>query len=370
MRIAVFGAAALAIVAILLLFPTPRPTISMAVGIYVATALAIAAVLPLIPARTPAIEGANAIASLEAVQLGGVKQWLLIRSRDRSNPVLLCLHGGPGFAWMPLARKFSSRLEEHFVVVHWDQRGAGKSSTSQVSDDSLHLEQYLADTVELVELLRRRFGVPKIYLLGHSWGTVLGTLTVQRYPKLFHAYVGLGQVVNMSRGEEISYRFVLEHAQADGNQRALGQLEGLRRPYQTAKEVMTQRKWLGHYRGDFKTGNGFFKILRALLFCPEYRIRDKVNFIRAMMNSLDHAWTGFQHLDFIQTVPRLEVPVYFFTGRHDYCVPFELVEEWTNVLEAPHVANVWFENSAHNACLEEPDRFQRELIDRVLEATH
>jgi pimeloyl-ACP methyl ester carboxylesterase len=324
------------------------------------------AIVALIPASTPAIEGPNAIAALEEIELGGVPQWLLVRGRDRSKPVLLYLHGGPGSAFMPFARQFSSRLEEHFVVVHWDQRGAGKSCTDAVPDESLNLEQFLADTLELVHQLRGRFGVEKIFLLGHSWGSVLGVLTVQRHPELFHAYVGLGQMVNLDRNEEISYRFVVERARAEGNQEALDELEAIRLPYESVGDLFTQRQWLSHYRGDFYAGGSMARMARDTLLAREYTLVEKMRFLPCAVNTLEQAWDDLQELDFLRDVDRLDVPVYFFAGRHDYNTPSELVVEWAEQLQAPRLEIVWFENSAHMACIEEPERFQDELIDRVL----
>jgi pimeloyl-ACP methyl ester carboxylesterase len=338
-------------------------------GIAIAGLVLLVLVLALVPASTPEIEGENAIASLEPVQIGGVEQWLLVRGQDTTRPVLLYLHGGPGSAFMPMAREFSSRLEEHFVVVHWDQRGAGKSCSSDVPNESLRVEQYLADTLELVNLLRERFDVEKIYLLGHSWGSGLGVLTVQAHPELFHAYVGLGQIVNMRRNEEISYEFVVEQARAEGNQEALDALAKIHPPYPSIEELGIQRQWLGHYRGDFHAGGGIARLAGLTMSADEYTLADKLFYLPCMFNVVQHAWHEIQPLDFLRDVRRLEVPVYLFTGRHDYNTPFELVEEWAANLQAPHVEIVWFEESAHMACLEEPERFQSELIDRVLMGT-
>lgn len=312
------------------------------------------------------IESANGIESLESARLGGVEQTIYLRGWDRDKPVLLFLHGGPGMPEMPLARDFGLRLEEHLVVVHWDQRGAGNSCTAAASDDSLNLEQYLADTLELTNLLRGRFGVEKIYLVGHSWGSVLGVLTAQRHPELFHAYVGIGQVVNMQRGEEISYRFVVERAEAENNEEALEELASVHPPYSSTQELMIQRSWLSHYHGDLLAGGGLAKIASAVLKSPEYGLGKKLSIYGCAMNSLDQAWGDLQKIDFLRDVPRLDLPVYFFVGRHDYNTPFELVEEFYEALEAPHKEIVWFENSAHAPNLEEPDRYQEILVRKVL----
>jgi len=176
------------------------------IGFFLAILILILVALSLIPTKTNQIEGDNAIASLESVQIGGIEQWLSIRSEDKSNPILLYLHGGPGMGYIPLASDFSSLIEKRFVVVHWDQRGGGKTCGSDTPNSTLNIEQYLTDTFELVNYLRKRFNQQKIYLVGHSWGSVLGVKMAQGYPELFHAYVGLGQVVDMNRGETISYQ--------------------------------------------------------------------------------------------------------------------------------------------------------------------
>ena len=312
------------------------------------------------------IETENGIESLEFVQIGGVAQSIYLRGHDRDSPVLLFVHGGPGGPSMPMARDFGFLLEEHFVVVHWDQRGAGNSCSDEIPDDSLNLEQYLADTRELIDLLRNRFEQDKIFLVGHSWGSVLGLITAQRHPERLHAYVGMGQVVDMLRNEEISYRFVVDRATADKNEQALEELASIKPPYASREALMLQRNWLGYYRGDFLEGGGFAKFVRGVVLSPEYDVDKKLSFYSCAMNSLDQAWGDLEDINFIETVRRVEVPVFVFAGRHDYNTPFELVEILYEGLSAPHKELVWFENSAHSPNLEEPGRYQEVLIERLL----
>ncbi|MFP8876640.1 MAG: alpha/beta hydrolase [Myxococcota bacterium] len=311
------------------------------------------------------IDTERGIESLEKVVLGGLEQTIYLRGHDQKNPLLLFLHGGPGLPSMPQAREFGLRLEEHFVVVHWDQRGAGSSCDQKIPNESLNREQYLADTLELVNLLRHRFRVEKIHLLGHSWGSVLGAITAQRHPELLHTYIGMGQVVNIDRGEQISYRFVVEAAKAEGNQNALRELETIQPPYANTKEVMIQRSWLGYYRGDSLSGDAIERSARAVFLSPEYDISTKLSFYGCAINSLDHTWDNLQDIDFFLDIPRLDVPVYFFMGRHDYNTPFSLVERYFEILEAPYKEIVWFEESAHMPNLEEPERFQDAIIEKI-----
>ena len=312
------------------------------------------------------IESEQGIESQERIELGGVRQSIYLRGQDRSKPVLLFLHGGPGGPSTPMARQFGLKLEEHFVVVHWDQRGAGNSCSKEVPDESLRLPQYLADTLELINLLRDRFDTEKIFLVGHSWGSVLGLMTAQRHPELLHAYVGMGQVIDMVRNEEISYKFVVDQAKQERNEEAIRELATIHPPYASHEGLMIQRSWLSHYHGDLVSGNAIEEFARAVLFSPEYSLQKKLSFYSCMLNSLDQAWSDLEGINFLETARELDLPVFFFVGRHDYNTPFELVEEYFEQLEAPYKEFVWFENSAHSPNLEEPDRYQEILIDRVL----
>lgn len=319
----------------------------------------------LMPASTPRIEGEQAIASLERLSLGGAEQTILLRGRDRRNPVLLSVHGGPGFGQLPLARHYSAELEKHFVVVHWDQRGAG-ASCAGADLAGLTQERIVADALGLSELLAARFGGGgKVFLLGHSWGSVIGALAVQQRPELFHAYVGLGQLVNGPRNEELSYQFVLEEAHRRGDAAALAELEAIHPPYPTERELAVQRRRLAAYRGSIYDVERAREALPAALFGREYTLATRLRFFPCFERSLDRLWASLDDFDALAQIPRLDVPVFFFTGRHDWNTPYPLVEEWAARLEAPHVEIVWFESAGHFPSVEAPKEFQQRLIEKL-----
>lgn len=320
----------------------------------------------LLPAATPAIEGGNAIAALERVVLGGAEQTILVRGRDRSSPVLLYLHGGPGFAHLPLARYYSAELEEELVVVHWDQRGAG-ASCEGIDRSSMTLARVVADTIELSEQLARRFGGGgRIILLGHSWGSVVGALAVQQRPDLYHAYVGLGQLVHGDRNEELSYEWVLAEAERRGDEEALAELRAISPPYQENADLGVQRRWLNSYNGSLYAFDRARPALWPLLFAREYTLGTRLSYGACFTGSLDAMWGEVADVDFPSQIPRLDVPVYFFSGRHDWNTPYPLVEQWAAALEAPHVEMVWFEDAGHVIPIESPADFQRAVLEKVL----
>lgn len=138
---------------------------------------------------------------LERVELGGVKQWILLRGQAQ-QPIMLVLHGGPGSADIATAGHYQRELEKQFLVVNWDQRGAGKSECRDASSSTdLSIDQLVADATELIRLLLARFGKQKLYVLGHSWGSALGLLVTHRCPELVHGYIGVGQLVDASENE-------------------------------------------------------------------------------------------------------------------------------------------------------------------------
>ena len=169
---------------------------------------------PILDAQGQAIP--NSIAVMEKVKLGGAEEWVTIRGRDSRNPVLLFLAGGPGGTQLVTARRALTRLEDRFVVVNWDQPGAGKSFDA-IDRSKLTPDRYVTDAHELVLNLRQRFGKEKIYVLGESWGSALGIMVVQRYPELFQAFIGTGQMVAFLENDRICYDFALRLAQERGD---------------------------------------------------------------------------------------------------------------------------------------------------------
>ena len=152
-------------------------------------------------AYTAPIKGVNSISLLEKVSIGGTNQWITVRGEDRRNPILLYLHGGPGHAEMGSNPRFKE-LEKRYVVVNWDQRGSGKSFSPNLSKETLNVDQFLSDTHEMVEMLKKRFGREKIYLVGHSWGSLLGMIEISKHPESLYAYVGVGQFADLPRGSD------------------------------------------------------------------------------------------------------------------------------------------------------------------------
>ncbi len=331
----------------------------------------------LIPGHTSPIKDDDgkilpgSISSLEKVKLGGAEQWILIRSENPGNPVLLFLHGGPGTAEMALLEKYNMpELQKYYTVVAWDQRGAGKSYAAINPESKMTIEQFVSDAQELTRLLCRRFNQEKIFLAGHSWGSALGLLTVQKYPELYHAYIGIGQVVNMVENERISYEWVLRQAVKANDSKSIAKLKKLGTPPYTGDwkaKTIAERRVLAKYGGEVYNNprGGMQVVLGSLLRSKEYRWADKINFLRGVLDSMRLLWPQIMKINFIEQAAELKVPVYFLEGRHDYEVPSQLVEQYCELLKAPVKEIIWFENSAHFPNTEEVKKFNDFFIEKL-----
>lgn len=312
---------------------------------------------------TAPIRAPNGIAELKRVELNGYPQWVLIRGQDVSKPIFLFLHGGPGESNLWLAHHSMKELERHFVCVNWDQRGAGKSLLPGPDPASMTIEQLYEDTVDLIKLLLARFKTQKLLLLGHSWGGVLATRVATRHPELLHAVILMNSCIDNRRGEDLSYRWALERARAAHDEKAVRALERLGGSDTFGREgKFIERKVVFRYGGLVHSDPK--KMVRLMLEAPEYSIADCIRGFRmkSLSFSIPLMSDELLKLDLINDVPQLEVPVFLFLGRHDHTAPPELSEEFAAALRAPHKEVIWFEESAHTPDLDEPERFQREVI--------
>jgi pimeloyl-ACP methyl ester carboxylesterase len=322
----------------------------------------------------------NGINSLEPVRIGGIDQWIEVRGQNVNNPILLFIHGGPGVAFMSLAGAFQGPWEKNFTVVQWDQRGAGKTYTSnnvELMRRTMNVPQMEQDTLEVVNYLRNRFKREKIFVVGHSWGSLLGLWLAHEHPELVYAYVGTGQAVNMKRNEEVAYQDTLQQARARNNEQAIKELESIA-PYPPANgdfEIsQTERKWADKLLGLPPSSSGFLNVRRLLtdvVSAPEYSLADDYSFIHGQTSlfSVKILLPEAMKVDLTKLGPDFRVPIFFFEGKDDqYCRP-SLIWEYTQTINAPEKEFIWFENSGHFPFFEEQQKFSNELVQKVLPLT-
>lgn len=306
----------------------------------------------------------GSIAEAAYLRLGGVDQWVMIRGERRTNPALVLLHGGPGLSETHFFRRFNAALEKSFTVVYWDQRGAGKSFDRAIPKSSMTVEQFIADLDELVDAVRARLGQEKVVLFGHSWGTALGALYAARFPEKVAVYVGCEQIGDWVAAESVSYAFAVAEARRRADADAVAELRAIGAPPYSAKSVLTERTWLQRFSGEMSP-RAIWHTTRMFLGCPEWSLLDVIKVVRGFLFTLDAMWAEASTLNIASLVPALRMPVFFFVGRRDAWVPPETSVAYFEALAAPSKQLVWFEASGHEPFVDEPEKFNRAMIDIV-----
>jgi pimeloyl-ACP methyl ester carboxylesterase len=290
------------------------------VVVVVGAALGYRAYLQHANAQAIAIHSPRGIDEGMYVKVGGIDQWIQIRGQDRNNPVLMCLHGGPGATWTPLTLLFLP-WEKEFTVVQWDQRGAGRTleATGDSVADTMSVDHMAQDGVELTEFLRSHLHKDKIILLGHSWGSILGIHMVMQRPDLFYAYVGTGQVANLQKSIEIGYASVLGKARAANDKKAISELERIGTPpYDSAEKVFTYFKWLGHYEGEADRTAQSSLLGRTMFGAPNFSLRDIYDRNRGFFQI--PTWRLYEemlNMDLASLTTDFKIPIFFFQGTED-----------------------------------------------------
>jgi proline iminopeptidase len=375
-------------------------------GLGVATALAVLILglgsWFLVPAWTPPIVDAHgnhvpgSIASLETVRLGGAQQWILVRGWNTHNPVLLVLPGGPGGSYMGEGARLWGDLEKHFTVVQWDPRGVGKSYGALNPTSKITMAQIVSDTIQLSEQLRARFQQQRIYLLGHSGGSIYGVWAVKQRPDLYAAYIGGSQMVNNRLTDQSIYRNLLAHGTKVGDASLLKMLGDYGPPpYWGLKVLLTDLRnitrvgdglgfkyanMIGQGRSVFEAHSQYSKAAEKALapymlplsmagMSPEYTLMDKLNSIRGLNDVFTLLYPQIQSYDFRRDAPVVKVPVYFMLGEYD-ANGTALSRDYFHMLRAPHKELYVFPNASHGEIFEQPERFIDIMVNTILRETH
>ncbi len=305
------------------------------------------------------------------VTLGSLPQTIHIWGTSKKNPVLLFLHGGPGVPNRHGIAKRHLDLTDDFTVVAWDQRGTGGSYFG-CPKESLTLDRLVDDCGELMRYLCRKLGKKKIYLLGGSWGTELGTFVCSRYPSLVAGYIGYGQVVNGVENENRSYAYTLRKAKEAGDEKDLETLRQIGPPvrgqYKPVFEgLMAQRRLLTKYGGHSVKKESYFKgTVLPILSSPELSLKEKWGVYKGYQFCLSEMWPTIVDYDFLRDMHTFKMPYYIFQGRMDENTPSSLIQEYYDAIEAPDKDLIWFEHSAHGPLGEEPEKFKHLLREKFL----
>jgi pimeloyl-ACP methyl ester carboxylesterase len=294
-----------------------------------------------------AIRTANGIDEEGFVRINGVDQWVTIRGDDRSRPVALILHGGPGSPDSYLARFFRP-LEGRYVVVHWDQRGAGKTLARAhgKTDPALDLQTMALDGIALSDYLREHLRRDKIILVGHSWGSILGIRMAQLRPNLFAAFVGTGMVV--APGDDRwawVYQHAQDRAQRDHDAATLAKLREIGPPPwpDNSPKMMTAMLALGPLPMMSYQQNAV-----EVLTHPHWSLADVLALQKGVTAGVHgRAWADVSAIDYAHYAPALAMPVVIIQGDQDFVTPTPFARAWFDRLQAPAKHFVVIQGQGH-----------------------
>jgi len=312
-----------------------------------------------------AIRSPNGIEESRFVPIGGIEQWVTIRGQDRANPVLLFLHGGPGDVTSCWALTLFAQWEEHFTVVQWDERGAGRtlSKSGPGIASTLTFDRMARDGIEVAEYLRKHLGKEKIILAAHSFGSIIGLKMVQTRPDLFFAYVGTGQVADETKNYAAAYYALLNKARDLGNQEAISELSKIwPPPYSSGEGYSMQRRWANGFEGADRF---LSSTLGLTLVAPGCSVEDINDSTAGQVLSADRLVPQTRSSGPKELGLKFSVPMFFFQGAEDYTTPTALARDYLNAIQAPSKAFVPIQGAGHFAVFMHSDKFLDELVRRV-----
>lgn len=300
------------------------------------------------------------------VSLGGLEQWISIRGDERANPVLLVVHGGPGEAQWPQAEAYRP-WEKAFVVVQWDQRGAGHTfGRYGTKTPDVTLDRISKDGVELAEYLCHELSKKKIIVLGHSWGSLVATRMVQIRPDLFAAYVGTGQATSWMALVNIQYNLLLDKARKDRNHATIKELEAIGRP-----GPINGDHWSFLNKYNFRSlwapsDQAWVQHLRSQV--TELKAREPEQFKNledGMEFTGEHVLPDQIATDLPKTACDIQTAYFVIQGQDDVITPTEAAIDYFKCIEAPHKELVLIPNAGHFAFMTASDKFLESLTFKV-----
>lgn len=301
--------------------------------------------------------GQNTLISIDTTvttNIGGIQQVLKLKGKDITKPILLYLHGAGGnnYSLITNADKLTSKLQEHFIVALWDQRDYGKTFEINKSAKPLTVKLIVNDTKEVIDYLLKKFDRKKLYLAGHSMGSVEGIYIADKYPEILYAVIEMSPAVNGIESQKIGLSMLQKHFKKINNQRAVKELATIKLPARDFESLFIKYIWQTEYDGEHVTDT--------------VREQIKPMMKQWMESSAASLSNEVFEMNFFKQFPALKCPVYFFVGRKDFTTNASLSEKYYKKLKAPKKELFWFEKSAHGIPDTEPELMQNIIIDKIL----
>jgi pimeloyl-ACP methyl ester carboxylesterase len=305
----------------------------------------------------------NRIDYTEKVELNGASQYISIKGNNSRNPILLAIHGGPGDTSLPMVSKYNQNLENHYTVVVWEQRGAGKSYYKFEENHRLTIDTFVSDAYILSKYLLEKFNQEKLYITAHSWGSVIGLKFIRSHPEIVHAYVGCGQVVNMEAVTICAYNFALQKNIEADNKKNISKIKGIDASYTNENwfdDLMFITQEVVKHGGSWHGRKNYDNMVWDFIKSPEYSFYDIYKRQKGCVQAIKSFWPELMKTNF-EDILHFQVPVIFIEGKHDNHVSSKSVEAYYNRIETEKSLYI-FDNSAHFPQWEECDKYNEIMI--------
>jgi pimeloyl-ACP methyl ester carboxylesterase len=288
------------------------------------------------------------------VSLGGMEQYVLVRGMNTDNPVIIYLHGGPSSPDTYATYGFSDELIDEYTVVAWDQRGCGRTYFHNIDTDSENttasFEQAQEDLDELVDYVRERFGKEQVIILGHSYGTILGSEYALEHPDKVSAYIGVAQVVSLEKTEVYSYEDALQKAiKADDDTAELTNAFEKFQDSDSLIDMLQLRSLVSAYHPVDVSDKATWMAITS----PYYGMDDFRWLLKQLGNLEDYFSLNRQLFDYTMAFDAYhngltyEMPVYFISGTCDWICPVDSIKEYSETITAPEVRMELIEGCGH-----------------------
>ncbi|WP_042351503.1 alpha/beta fold hydrolase [Bacillus massiliigorillae] len=334
--------------------------------IYVGVSLLlILAIALFFPTWTPSIKGENSISVLEQVEINGSGHEIMIRGKDKDNPVILFVHGGPGCPEMPYATKYQDLLETKFTVVHYDQRASGKSYHFFEDYSNLSSDLLVEDLLAMTDYISERLGKEKVILMGHSYGSYIGIQAASKAPEKYEAYIGIGQTSETKESEIETLNYTIQQAHKAGNKDDVSSLQKVMEKVENG-EMFVPRTYVNKYGGATRLIDNPDGDNLSMLLSEEYNLLDVIRYNVGAGYSQKFLVKEVLQNPIPEKVTKLDLPVYFVMGKYDYMTTSKAAKKYFDSIEANQKAFITFDKSAHYPQFEEKEKFFEWMCDTFL----
>ena len=319
-------------------------------------------------AHLPKIEKEGGVVESKYLEINGAQQWIYVRGGSKSNPVLLFLHPGPGFVATGLASGYQTLLEKHFIVVHWHMRGAGKSYSKAISKEKMSIALLVEDAIELSQQLIKHYQKNDLYIMGHSFGSLIGFKAVKKKPAIFKHFISIAQMTHVAEMEKRSFDFALECATKEGDSKSLKSLEQISRSVDelTVDGIKKKQEIIHKFGGCAPGFDSILDLIRILIINPvEHSFSDVMKTFSGFKYSGAQLFTEACEVNFFEEISNVEIPVLMILGENDQISNPELVKSYFDQLQAPKKELIELKGDAHFSFLSQPEAFQNKLLETL-----